>query len=199
MDRTNGRTGVFGQAGGSLVWMGRHAFATRRVGDAMVLVDTNGTPGVPVLVENRVFGMTDNDGFLLLPEARGWQRNRIAIDPDVLGYEYLVTDVEQFATPADEGAVRLRFDIHRLHPATLTLLDRAGKPLPAGTPTRIGEQEILVAYDGQAWVADLAAGASIEAELHGYRCRFTPRTVNGADGHVQDVPLPCEVIEGVSQ
>jgi outer membrane usher protein FimD/PapC len=80
----------------------------------------------------------------------------------------------------------------------LTLLDREGKPLPAGTPTRIGEQEILVAYDGQAWVADLPAGAFIEAELQGYRCRFTPRTASGALG-AQDMPLPCEVIGGASQ
>jgi outer membrane usher protein len=199
MDRTNGRTGVFGQAGGSLVWMGDHAFATRRVGDAMVLVDTNGTPGVPVLVENRIFGMTDSDGFLLLPEARGWQRNRIAIDPDVLGYEYLVTNVEQFATPADEGAVRVRFDIHRMHPATVTLLDRDGKPLPAGTPARVGKQEILVAYDGQAWVPDMPADASIEAELQGYRCRFTPRLPQSREGQMQERPLPCEVIGRVSR
>lgn len=199
VDRANGRTGVFGQAGGSLVWMGGHAFATRRVGDAMVLVDTNGTPGVPVLVENRVFGTTDADGFLLLPEARGWQRNRIAIDPDVLGHDYLVNEVEQFATPADEGAVRLRFDIRRMHPATLTLLDRYGKPLPAGTPAWLGQQEILVAYDGQAWVADLPAGASVEAELQGYRCRFTPPLPQSAAGQKQEGPLPCEVIGGVSR
>lgn len=197
MDHANGRTGVFGQAGGSLVWMGGHAFASRRVGDAVVLVDANGTPGVPVLVENRVFGVTDRDGFLLLPEARGWQRNRIAIDPDVLGYEYLVPEIEQFATPADEGGVRLRFDIHRMHPVAVTLLDRDGKPLPAGTPARVGKQEVLVAYDGQAWIADLPPGASIEADLAGYRCRFTPRLPGSVDG--QEGPLPCEVIGWVNR
>jgi len=196
MDRTNGRTGVFAQAGGSLVWMGGHAFATRRGGAAMVLADTNGTPGVPVLVENRVFGVTDGDGLLLLPEARGWQRNRIAIDPDVLGYEYLVPEVEQFATPADEGAVRVRFDVRRMHPATVTLLDRDGRPLPAGTRAWAGKQEILVAYDGEAWIADLPAGASIEAELEGYRCRYAPPPEQAAGSQVQEGPLPCEVTGG---
>lgn len=199
MDRANGRTGVFGQGGGSVVWMGGNAFASRRVGDAVVLVDTQGTPGVPVLVENRLYGTTNAHGFLLLPEARGWQRNRIAIDPDVLGVEYLVPEVEQFATPADEGGVRVRFDIHRQHPATLTLLDRNGQPLPAGTLAWVGEQQVLVGYDGQAWVEDLPPGAVIEADLAGYRCRFTRQMPQSARDQAHAGPLTCEVIGWVNR
>jgi outer membrane usher protein FimD/PapC len=86
-----------------------------------------------------------------------------------------------------------------MHPATVTLLDRDGKPLPAGTPARVGKQEILVAYDGQAWVPDMPADASIEAELQGYRCRFTPRLPQSREGQMQERPLPCEVIGRVSR
>ena len=199
MDRVNGQTGVFGQAGGSLVWMGGHGFASRRIGDALVLVDTNGTPDVPVLVENRLYGKTNPDGFLLLPEARGWQRNRVAIDPDVLGFEYLVPEVEQFATPADGGGVRLRFDVRRQHPASVTLLDRDGRPLPPGTMAWVGKQEVLVAYDGQAWVEDLPPGASIVAEVNGYRCRYTPQVAKSAQNPAQSGPLSCELIGVVSR
>ena len=148
--------------------------------------------------QNRVYGTTNRHGFLLLPEARGWQRNRIAIDPDVLGYEYLVPDVEQFATPADEGGVRVHFDIRRLHPATVTLLDRDGKPLPAGTLAHAASHEVLVGYDGQAWIEDLPPGTSIEAELDGYRCRFTPGAPPADAGRAHG-PLTCEVIAWVSR
>jgi outer membrane usher protein len=192
MDHANGRTGVFAQAAGTVVWMGQHAFATRRVGDAVVLVDTGGTPSVPVLVENRLYGVTSKDGFLLLPEARGWQRNRVAIDPDVLGYEYLVPEVEKFATPANEGGVRLHFDIRHMHPATVVLLDREGKPLPAGTVAWYGSDrhEVLIGYDGEAWLEDLLPGGSIEADLGDYRCRFTPQSV---EGQMKDNRLSCEI------
>lgn len=190
IDQADGRTGMFGQASGSLVWMGGQAFASRRVGDAVVLVDANGTPGVPVLVENRPYGLTNSQGFLLLPEARGWQRNRVAIDPDVLGYEYQVSEVEQFATPADQGGVHIRFDIVRVHPATVILHDRDGEPIPAGTPTWVGSdrREVLVGYDGEAWVSNLAPGESIEADLGDHRCRFTPI----ADGMPRG-PLHCQM------
>jgi outer membrane usher protein FimD/PapC len=93
----------------------------------------------------------------------------------------------------------LHFDIRRLHPAAVILLDRDGKPLPAGTPAWVGKREVLVAYDGQAWVADLPPGASIEADLAGYRCRFTPSPPDSVAGSLQEGPLPCEVIGWVNR
>jgi hypothetical protein len=48
-------------------------------------------------------------------------------------------------------------------------------------------------------VPDMPADASIEAELQGYRCRFTPRLPQSREGQMQERPLPCEVIGRVSR
>jgi outer membrane usher protein len=195
VDRYAGRSGAFGQAAGSVVWMGGGLFASRRVNDSFAVVSTNGVAGVPVLYENRELGVTDADGLLLLPDLRGWQRNRIAIDPDGLGAGYRLPPLEQQATPAGEGAALVVFDIARIHPAFATLLDPAGAPVAAGSEGRVAgtERRFLVGLDGEAWLEDQAAGDVLELETAAGTCRYRLPAVpaNEAGGAVRLGRLPC--------
>ncbi|MFC5570446.1 fimbria/pilus outer membrane usher protein [Lysobacter yangpyeongensis] len=192
-DHDRGDTNYFGQASGSLVWMGGATFASRRIGDSFAVVSTQGVPGVPVLYENRLFGTTNARGFVLLPDLRGWQRNRVGMDPDALGVEYRVPPLEQMVTPADHGGVLVRFDVARVHPAMVTLLTAGGAPMPAGTQGRIVDGDaFLVGLDGQAYLADLPAGGTLEVELPGSTCRYAlPAQLPGDTGVLQLGPLPC--------
>ncbi|GAB3736966.1 fimbria/pilus outer membrane usher protein [Luteimonas pelagia] len=191
MDHVDGATGGFAQAAGSLVWMGGGLFASRRVQDAFAVVSTRGVPGVPVLYENRLLGTSGSDGLLLVPGLRGWQRNRLAIDPDGLGAGYRLPPLETFATPADQGAVLVTFDIARIRPARVTLLDADGAPVPAGSRGERphGAGPFLVGLEGEAWLEDHAAGDVLSVG----DCRYAlPPTTGGTDGApVRIGPLPC--------
>jgi len=193
VDRINGGTGAFGQAAGSVVWMGGGVFASRRVNDSFAVVSTSGVGGVPVLYENRELGVTDADGLRLLPDLRGWQRNRIAIDPDGLGAGYRLPPLERQVTPADRGAVLVTFDIARIHPAFVTLRDAAGAPVAAGSEGRFAgtERRFLVGLEGVAWLEDHTAGDVLELDTATGPCRYRlPASMPDA-GAARLGPLPC--------
>src|SRR5579872_870681 len=65
---------------GSLVVMDGTVEAARRIGAGFAMVSTNGVAGVPVLHENRLIGLTDSSGHLLVPELNPYDRNSVSID-----------------------------------------------------------------------------------------------------------------------
>ncbi|HRP87668.1 MAG TPA: fimbria/pilus outer membrane usher protein [Gammaproteobacteria bacterium] len=196
VDRYGGRIGYFGQAAGSVVWMGGGVFASRRVNDSFAVVSTNGVADVPVLYENRELGLTNRRGLFLVPDLRGWQRNHIAIDPDGLGAGYRLPPLELEATPADRGATLVEFDVARIHPALVALLDPAGAPIAAGTEGGLPgtDRTFMVGLDGVAWLEDHAAGDILELDTAAGTCRYTlPASASGEEGAVVKLgPLACE-------
>ena len=80
MDHWRGSRGIdssstfYASANGGLLLMGGHLHAMRRVDDAFALVSTHGVAGVPVKLENRLVGVTDSDGLLLITRLNAWQR-----------------------------------------------------------------------------------------------------------------------------
>lgn len=195
-DRISGDTGYFGQGNGSLVLMGGEVFASRRVYDSFAVVSSNGIAGVPVHYENRLYGFTNEHGYLLLPDLRGWQRNRIAIDPDGMGVNYRLPPLEQTVTPADTGAVLVNFNVVRVHPALVVLLDRAGKPVTAGSEGRIrgGTEPFIVGMDGEAYLPDYVAGQVLEVSGSDSGCRYELPSTEDASGMVRLGPLVCREI-----
>ena len=165
-------TGTYVSAAGSIVRLGGETYFARPLYDAFALV-TTGTPGVPVLYENRLYGHTDEDGRLLVTELRGWQRNRIAIDPDELPANYRTGEIERFATPTDRGGAIVEFDVRRLAPAIAVLHDRDGAPLPAGSRVR-GEDgtTLVVGFDGEVYLESLDRETTLVARTDGADCRY---------------------------
>jgi outer membrane usher protein len=196
VDRTDERTGVFFQGGGSMALMDGHLFLSRRIHDAFAVVSTEAVPDVPILSENRLYGHTNGDGYLLIPELRGWQRNRLAIDPSGLGPNYSVGAVEQMATPADQSGVLVKFDVSEVNPAIVVLLGPNGEPLPAGSRGRVARtgREILVGFGGEAYLEDVTEETVIELEVGGVHCRYrVPVTAGTAQrAGLRRGPLACE-------
>ena len=193
-DHIAGRNGYFGQGNGSLVWMGGAGFASRRISDAFAVVSSNGVPDVPVLYENRLYGHTNARGFVLLPDLRGWQRNRVAIDPDGLGVNFRAPPLEHLVTPADSGGVLLRFDVARVQPALVTLLGRDGAPVAAGSSGRVSGSlsRFLVGLDGEAYLDDLGVATALELDGAGGRCHYTlPAAASKGPGLARIGPLRC--------
>src|SRR5690606_16424285 len=158
--RFDGSEYAYASASGAVVLMGGHAFTARRIDDAFAVVSTDGVPGVPVMLENRLVGETNADGMLLVTPLNAWQRNRLSIDPMDLPADLRLGAVEATATPRDRSGTRVRFPITPVRAAVIVLHDAAGQPLPVGSLVRIpGHPEVpaVVGYDGETYLDALRA------------------------------------------
>lgn len=195
LERIAGSHGLFAQGFGSLVWMDGQAFASRRIGDSFAVVSTAGVGQVPILFENRVAGTTNDAGYLLIGDLRGWQRNRLAIDPDALSSDVRVPAIERLITPADNSGVRVRFDLQRVRSATVLLHQVDGTPVAAGTRvTRADGSGAIVGFDGELWLENVFDAETLRWSRSGRGCTATLPTL--AIDAARVGPLVCRPTEG---
>ncbi|MEZ0471937.1 fimbria/pilus outer membrane usher protein [Luteimonas sp. C3_2_a3] len=167
---------VYAQASGSLVRMGGSTFASRSVYDAFAVVSTDGFAGVPVKLENRVIGHTDEHGMLLVTRLNAWQRNKLSIDPMDLPPDVRIAEVDRLATPSDRAGTRVRFEVRPVRAAVLVLHDADGRPLPLGSRVQLVDgaaSEAIVGYDGETYLEQLRPRNRIRVELPGRACEAT--------------------------
>lgn len=178
---------TYADANGAIVLMGGHAFAARRIDDAFALVTTEGTPDIPVLLENRRTGVTDRSGLLLVSRLNAYQDNRLAIDPIDLPADERVQRVETIVAPSDRSGVVVRFPVKRVRAASAILVDEAGQPLPVGASVVAGTSPAtVVGYDGLVYLDDLQGGDTVldVALPGGSHCRATL----SYPAHAHDLP-----------
>ncbi len=192
VDRSGGNNGAYVQGTGSVVWMGKSTFVSRRINDAFAVVSTSGIGGVPILYENRVAGRTNDRGYLLLTDLRGWQRNRVAIDPDQLAPDLEVPSIERLVTPPDRSGVRVPFVIKKVHSALFELLDGKGQRVEVGTRVRRGDgSEAIVGFDGALWLEHYDDREELSWTRAGVGCSvLTPARVASEDPG-ESRPLTC--------
>lgn len=183
------------EIGGAIVAMDRRLFLSRPIHDAFAIVSTNGRADVPILSENRLIGRTGEDGYLLVPDLIGWQRNRIGIETERLDFDETVGQTERIVTPADRSGLVLRFDIKRTRPALVSLLGPEGKPVQTGTVGRIAESDetVVVGFGGEIYIEDLSTPRVVEVNVDGVQCRYSiPVPAELTEGLVRVGPLMCE-------
>lgn len=189
----DGDTFGYASASGSLVWMNGRGFAARDVQDAFAVVSTDGQPGIPVRLENRLIGVTDAKGMLLVTPLQSWQRNQLSIDTLALPANLRVDRVDTTVTPRQQSGVAVRFGITPVRAAMIVLHDAQGAPLPVGSVVwREGDAErVVVGYDGETYLDNLQQENRILVDLPDGRCsaQFT-YPANPTD--IPRVgPLPC--------
>lgn len=190
----------YAQASGGLVWIGGHAFATRTVNDAFAVVSTNGVGGVPVSLENRPIGQTDEQGMLLVTRLNAWQRNKLSIDPMDLPADVRLGAVEQLATPSDRAGTVVEFPIEPVRAAVLILHDSAGLPLPLGS--RVWQVSgtkgaAVVGYDGETYLDTLQARNRLQVRTAKGLCYVEFDYPQEASAIPRIGPLPC--LEGATR
>ncbi len=194
VDRFNGRHGAYAQGYGSVVVMDGQTFASRRISDSFAVVSTNGVGDVPILYENRVAGRTNANGYLLLSDLRGWQRNRVAIDPDGLAANLDVPAIERLVTPADQSGIRVRFALESIRAATVILHDADGAPVAAGTRVQRGDgSEAIVGFDGELWLENYVDGEIMQWTRTGSGCQILAPTLPNNPPLAKLGPVTCEV------
>ena len=184
------------QGTGSVAWFGSGLHMLRRADDAFALVSTNGMPGVPVRLENRLVGSTDAHGELLVAPLRAWQRNLLSIDPLALPLDVQVDVVQQQVVPAARSGVRARFHLQPSQPLDLRILGPDGRWLPAGTEAVVERDNrslavTVIGHDGQLYLGSAPSGARLRIRHAGGECVIAlPDTATTAPSAPTE-PLQC--------
>ncbi|PPU76288.1 MULTISPECIES: fimbria/pilus outer membrane usher protein [Xanthomonas] len=189
----DGDTFGYASASGSLVWMNGRGFAARDIQDAFAVVSTDGQPGIPVRLENRLIGVTDARGTLLVTPLQSWQRNQLSIDTLSLPADLRVDRVDTTVTPRQQSGVAVRFGITRVQAAVIVLHDAAGASVPVGSMVqREGDAgRVVVGYDGETYLDTLQRDNRLLVDTPDGRCvaQFTYPASSGGIARVG--PLPC--------
>lgn len=198
-------TSLFGNASGSVVMMQGKVQPTRRVDDGFAVVSTNGMAGIPVRLENRLVGETDEDGLLFVSRLNAYQHNRISIDTLKLPPDMHINRTSLDAVPAGRSGVLAKFEMRRILAVQLTLKDAAGEPLPLGSVVTIGAPgkspateavanaaTTVVGYDGLVYLEDPAPGAVLHVETAIGACRATLALPDQPSGLVDLGTLTCQ-------
>ncbi|CAM4428419.1 fimbria/pilus outer membrane usher protein [Bordetella pseudohinzii] len=170
-DAPSNTTGYAGATGGILLMKGS-VFPMRRVYDSFALVSTDGIANVPVKLENRLVGATDDKGLLLVTPLNSWQENDLSVDPLVLPADVSVERVRMKAVPATGSGMVARFPMKTTLALEFALRHASGAFVRAGTVAKLspGDRTIVVGYDGRVYVEDPPQGAKITVRDRGGRC-----------------------------
>ncbi|MCC4586891.1 fimbrial biogenesis outer membrane usher protein [Xanthomonas melonis] len=189
----DGDTFGYASASGSLVWMNGRGFAARDIQDSFAVVSTDGQAGIPVRLENRLIGVTDARGTLLVTPLQSWQRNQLSIDTLDLPAELRVDRVDTTVTPRQQSGVAVRFGITRVQAAVIVLHDATGAALPVGSVAqREGDAaQVVVGYDGETYLDNLRGDNRILVDTPQGRCVATFTYPAVAGGIPRVGPLPC--------
>ncbi len=184
----------YASASGSVVLMGGHAFLARDIHDGFAVVSSDGIAGVPVKLENRVVGQTDDDGMLLVTRLNAWQRNKLSIDPMDLPANVRVDAVDRVAAPRDRSGTLVRFGITPVRAAVVVLQDGEGRPVPLGSTIVANEHatgEVFVGYDGEAYLETLEPHNQLRVQMPGGTCTATFDYPAAGDAVPRIGPLAC--------
>lgn len=156
--RTQG-SNVAGYAGysGAVVLMGSDVFASRKIFDGFALVSTNGIADVPVRLQNRAVGQTNDRGYLLVTGLNAHQINEIRIDPANLPATLSIDHLTERAVPARGAGAFVEFPIASDKSVLMILVDETGAEVPVGSVVRTedaSESIAVVGFDGQVYLED---------------------------------------------
>ena len=169
-----GAPGLRLSARGSIGLIGGRLFASRSLGDSFAAVHLDGYGGVHVYADNQPVGVTDKNGFLVVPGLRPYDRNTIRIDPDDLPLEASITSAAIDVRPYGGGGVAVHFDARRERGLLLHVRLEDGRDLPAGARVvREGAAQTYVAVSGGiVYVPEPGEVLTMRASFEGRSCRF---------------------------
>jgi outer membrane usher protein len=158
---------------GAVTVIGGQVHATRDIEDSFAIVEV-GAPGVTILHENRIAGITDASGKLMVTNLVPFVANRIALDPTALPVDAEVGTTSAVVAPYRNVGAKVTFGIKVGAAALLGLTDPSGKPITLGSEVAIegNTETFIVGYDGEVYVQGLAEhNIALVTAPEGTKCR----------------------------
>jgi outer membrane usher protein len=149
-----------------------------------------------VLHENRVIGVTDGGGHLLIPDLNAYQHNQVAIDAMHLPADARITDTSMDIVPQAQSGVLAHFGVTRYRAASIIVRDADGKPLPAGARVHHVESghDTIIGYDGLTFIDGLAPENHLQIESGDKHCELVFSWKEDKDNTLQTIgPLVCRL------
>lgn len=194
MARHGGSGGVQLAARGALLMIGGETIVAPRLDYAFAMVDVLSDEEASITFENRPVAQRAGNGKrAIVTGLQPYAANRIAVDPDTLPIDVLVTSPEQRVVPGYRQAVRVTFGSPSSHPATLWLVDGSGTSLPVGLMVTIADNPpSIIGQDGEIYVPDARPGGQITVQGSDMECLAVVPTLPPLD--VPRIgPVPCIV------
>lgn len=168
---------------GAVVAMDGEVLAGRRITQGFAVVSTDGVANVPVLISNRRLGMTNANGYLLVPDLLPYESNQLAIDALNLPANTRLTATRQFIAPAWQAGALVRFGVTPFHGGQIILVDTQDQPLPPGTQVTLQETgaRTIVGYDGLVFFDALQTRNTFRAATRDGACVATLAYIPGTE------------------
>ena len=150
VDYIDGDIAARAGAQGTLIIAGSTVYARNQTGGAYALVRTGSVEGVTITHENRVAGVTDGSGRLLVENVTPLVPMQFDIDPDLLPAD-AVAKATYHRVIVGRGAVAsVKMDVEAYRSQLIRLIDGSGRPLATGTRliAQPSGREYHVAFDG---------------------------------------------------
>lgn len=125
---------AWGEVSGSLVMMNHGIYASNTINDAFALVSTHGFGQIPVSYENQRIGITNDKGYLLIPNVTSYYQAKFQIDPMSLPADVSMPEVERRLAISERSGYLIDFPMQQITAATLHITDASGADLPKGSP-----------------------------------------------------------------
>jgi len=174
-------------ATGSVLHFGGATLLTRATENSFALVQVPRFKNVRVYYRNLLIGKTNEKGNLYIPRLLPYQENDIRIEPTDLPLNTLIEEVDKRSVPYYRSGILVRFPVHLIQNAMISLYQKNGKPVPAGADVILSgtssEMKYPVGYDGKVFLYSLnSKHVNAMAVWGNYRCGFSfeiPTVKNG--------------------
>ena len=197
LSRAGSRTGIRLSARGSVGLVGGRVFASRSLGTSFAQVQVGRHAGVRVYADNQLIGVTGEDGSLVIPSLRAFDRNMLRIDETDLPLDVQIARTEIPVRPFARAGAVVRFAVRTERGVLLQVRLEDGSALPAGALIRVpGDAELyVVASAGEVYIPTLDGTALLEASWGERRCAFQVTVPEGDDPQPRIAGLVCRTAE----
>lgn len=189
------QTAISASLDGSLLWMGGQFAPMRRSLGAFALVSTSGIPHVPVMLENRNVGYTNDQGFLLVNSLNAYQHNKLSIDTLKLPLDLQIKETQLDGVPRQSSGILVNFPIYKMISIQMQVIDIHGNIVEMGSPVfRSSDQqeiETVVGREGIVYFENPAQRHFFIQNNHQH-CQITLPELKNKSGFVDLGKVTCQ-------
>ena len=152
-------------------WIGSGTKALLRpVEESFAIVRVPGIAGIPVFLENKLVGVTNSEGSLVVGPLQELEPSRITIDERKLPFDVQVEVSELFAVPNRKHAAMIVFPIRTMSARAFTVKWNGEFP-KTGAQAKSGKEEVTIGHGGEIFLEHAEAGQEIQVSFKGASCK----------------------------
>jgi outer membrane usher protein len=182
---------------GGVALLSGKVFPSRHIDGSFAVVQVPGFAKVRVYADNQQIGMTDSDGYALVPRLRPYQKNPIRIEQADLPMDAQIEGLQLDAVPYYHSALALTFPVTRSRGAIVVIKLDGGSYLPAGAEVTVDSHAVAfpVGLRGEVYLTGLGETSRLHATWNGKSCDMTIGFPTTTDPLPRLGPVTCHGID----